>query len=329
MQPGVSVVIPAMDAAATLADTLRSVLSQPQLEEVIVVVQPSSDQTLSVAQSTGDPRVTAIADDGRGIARAMNIGIARARGRWFAKIDADDLLPEGRFAWQVAALEEGGETTAAVCGRHGEIDERGRPIVEFEVMDSTAEVTDHYRAGKPCTHLGTFLCRLSAVRAIGGFRPWFTTAEDLDFACRLAEVGKITFLPRLAYLYRLSERSITHQQRAAERRFFNDQARRFARQRQAGGEDDLAAGKPPALPAPGDGPADGDGASTGRLSVRTQAAGHAESHAWERLRRGEHGAALRYMLRSLRIEPRPRRAVALLKMALQIVTSGGRRRGAG
>ena len=104
--PLVTVVVPAFNAERTLAETLRSVLSQTYRNiEVFVVDDGSTDGTAGVARSfaADDPRLTLIRKENGGCASARNLGIARARGPFIAPIDADDLWHPTKLEKQVSA----------------------------------------------------------------------------------------------------------------------------------------------------------------------------------------------------------------------------------
>jgi glycosyltransferase involved in cell wall biosynthesis len=88
----VSVIVPAYNAEAYLAETLASVLEQAwQPLELIVVDDGSSDRTVAVAKSFGDV-IKLISCPHRGLAATRNSGIAAARGEFVLHLDADDLL---------------------------------------------------------------------------------------------------------------------------------------------------------------------------------------------------------------------------------------------
>jgi succinoglycan biosynthesis protein ExoU len=96
----VCVIIAAMNASATIARAVRSALDEPEVGEVIVVDDGSSDATAAVATS---------ADDGSGRLKVItlpeNAGPSYARNRaleassagFVAILDADDFILPGRF----------------------------------------------------------------------------------------------------------------------------------------------------------------------------------------------------------------------------------------
>jgi rSAM/selenodomain-associated transferase 2 len=90
----ISVVIPALNASATLRTTLAAVA---EADEVVVVDGGSGDGTAALAASLG-ARVVA-APRGRGSQLAA--GIAVARGDWLLLLHADTRLPRG---WREARV---------------------------------------------------------------------------------------------------------------------------------------------------------------------------------------------------------------------------------
>ena len=126
MTAGITVVIAAYNAAGTIARAIRSALAEPEVAEIVVVDDASTDETAALARAC---------DDGSGRLRVLvqpsNAGPSAARNRairesvapWIAILDADDFFLPGRargllsFAadadlvaddlWQV---EEGAET---------------------------------------------------------------------------------------------------------------------------------------------------------------------------------------------------------------------------
>ena len=98
-EPEISVVIPARNAATTIAETLASLATEADLiRDLIVVVDKSLDDTAAVvarhAKQHGLPLklVTVLVGDA---GAARNAGIAEATGRYVYFIDADDLHVRG------------------------------------------------------------------------------------------------------------------------------------------------------------------------------------------------------------------------------------------
>jgi glycosyltransferase involved in cell wall biosynthesis len=125
----VSVGIPFLNARATLADAVRSVLAQTWDDwELLLVDDGSSDGSVQVARAVQDPRVRVVCDGShRGLTARLNQIAGLARGRYLARMDADDLMHPERLRRQVRFLEENPAVdlvdTAAVT-----IDEENEPL---------------------------------------------------------------------------------------------------------------------------------------------------------------------------------------------------------
>jgi rSAM/selenodomain-associated transferase 2 len=89
-RPFISVIIPTLDEADFIADTLGAIPKEPGLE-VIVVDGGSRDDTPTLARSLG----ARVFHSAPGRARQMNHGAARANGEVFLFLHADTRLPEG------------------------------------------------------------------------------------------------------------------------------------------------------------------------------------------------------------------------------------------
>ena len=295
--PEVSVVMPARDAEAFVAEAVASVLAETGVAlELVVVEDGSSDGTAAVLASIDDPRLRVVPGPRVGISAALNAGVAAARGRFVARCDADDLFPPGRLGPQ-AQLLRAKPDAAAVAGGYASLDARGREVAVMDTGNEPAELTAELLAGRTRTHLGAWLVRRTAWEAVGGARPWFRCAEDLDLQCRLAGVGRVLYRPGVAYRYRLHGASTTHRLADERRAFFDAAVVRFARQRAAGGPDDLDRGEapePPEAPAAGAAP---------RMSPRWQAQGHLMAAAHRAAAAGRRGGALRLLGRALAADP--------------------------
>jgi len=118
-RPRVSVLLPVFDAASTLATTLRSIQRQSETNwECIVVDDGSTDASSDIArlQSATDPRFRVVRAEHRGLVSALNIGISQCRGRYVARMDADDLMHRSRLARQADALDAAPELAGLGCG---------------------------------------------------------------------------------------------------------------------------------------------------------------------------------------------------------------------
>lgn len=246
--PLVSVLVPMRNAERYITETLQSILQERSTSlEVLVVDDGSTDGSLAQVKCIRDDRIRLVAGSRQGIAAALNCALEQAIGSIILRCDADDLYPAGRIAQQATWLLHHPEAIA-VCGNYLTLDPKGHLITEFNCGAIEESITQELRAGTTRTHFCTYAIQADAIRQIGGFRPYFKTAEDIDLQLRLAEVGEVWYQPGITYHYRLHCASITHQQARVEREFYEATARQFAKQRRQRGWDDLHRGCPPIPP---------------------------------------------------------------------------------
>lgn len=100
----VSVVMPVYNAKATVLQALESLRAQSfQSLEIIVVNDGSTDGTMELLHH--QPDIKLLDHSHRGIAPALNDGLAAARGDYIARMDADDLCHPDRIEKQASFLD--------------------------------------------------------------------------------------------------------------------------------------------------------------------------------------------------------------------------------
>lgn len=244
-----SIIVPMRNAERYAAGTLNTILSYRDSPiEVIVVDDNSTDASRAKVSQIADSRIRLIDGPGRGIAACLNTGLAAAHGDIVMRCDADDLYPPTRISRQLEWLHAN-HGFVAVCGAFSTIDENGAHVSDLQCGEMPAEITEELAGGAVRTTLCSYAIRAKVLRASGGFREYFETAEDIDMQLRLEEHGRIGYLPDVFYFYRIHASSITHVQNTARREFYERMAYQFHTQRKAAGADELMKGHPPIPPA--------------------------------------------------------------------------------
>jgi glycosyltransferase involved in cell wall biosynthesis len=117
MKPMVSILIPAYNAEASLADTLKSALGQTwSRKEIIVVDDGSRDATVAIAREFASAGVKVITQKNAGAAAARNHAYAVCQGDYIQWLDADDLLSPDKIARQMQVAETAGPRMVLSCG---------------------------------------------------------------------------------------------------------------------------------------------------------------------------------------------------------------------
>ncbi len=203
---GVSLIVPARDAEATLAATLDSILAQDYAGpfEVIVADGSESNSTRDLLRARF-PSVRRVPNPNRSTPAALNRALAVSRFPIIARCDAHSTLPPGYLARAVATLER----TAAVNvgGR-----QHGVGVTLFERAVALTTRTPlgagdaRYRVGGgegPVDTVFLGVYRREAVEAVGGWDETLERNQDYELNWRLRERGgTVWFDPALAAHYR-------------------------------------------------------------------------------------------------------------------------------
>ena len=203
--PAVSVVLPVYNAARYLPQAIDSILKQSFTKfELIAVDDGSTDDSPRILRGFAerDPRVRVISRANTGIVGALNDGIGASHAELIARMDSDDIsLPE-RLEKQVSYMNE--HRDCVLLGAQVQvIDPHGMPLfrsanpLDHESIDAALMLGK----GGVLRHPSAII-RRDAFTRVGGYRPQYQWAEDVDLFLRLAEVGRIANLPDILLHYR-------------------------------------------------------------------------------------------------------------------------------
>lgn len=231
-QADISVIVPAHNAADTIARALESVAGQTLLPaEVVVVDDGSTDGTWAAIEACRDMlapvRLVAERQPQSGAGAARNRALMLATGAYVAFLDADDdWLPE-HLAHDMERLQAGGLTLVA----HNEWIVEGERRWLNDAARRAAERPDPVVSlyCKGCVSTSTVLARRDAVVAAGGFDPALLNGQDVDLwlAILTRPGARFEVSPEALGTYRLRPGSInTHI--ARRYRFFMQIAWRWA-----------------------------------------------------------------------------------------------------
>lgn len=242
--PRVSVMVAAYNAVRFVARTLESVLTQTMRDlELIVVDDGSTDGTGAIidAYASRDARIRVEHQPNAGRPKALNRAIAMARGKYIARLDADDIALPDRLEKQAAFLDANPEVSI-VGGLMRGIDENDRKLGTYQYPVEPAAVRALAARGLPGLVPGpTPMARPEFVKSLGGFRTTFDLAQDYDLVLRALERTEVANLNTVVVYYRFSPGQATAKH-ARRQSALAEVARISARLRKAGKPDPVVDG---------------------------------------------------------------------------------------
>jgi glycosyltransferase involved in cell wall biosynthesis len=185
----VSVIIPAYNAAETIAETIESLLAQTLLSwEAIVVDDGSTDATGEIVRGfvQRDARFRMIAQSNAGESAARNAGISQARYDWLLFLDADDWISPIHLERMTKELLSDPELDAVHCG-YARVASDGTLVVDtYQPPSGDMFPTLARRAAFP---VHACIVRKSLVEDVGRFDTSLRTCPDWDLWQRIARTG--------------------------------------------------------------------------------------------------------------------------------------------
>ena len=208
--PVFSVIIPAYNAGSYVREAISSILAQSFTDfECIILDDGSSDDTLSLLREmeARDSRLRIISRENRGLVTTLNELIGLSRGRYLARMDADDRAHPERLARQFEYLESHPDCVA-LGSIVTLIDPQGRTLKPYRLPTDHEGIVGELLEGNggALVHPVVTL-RASAVSQVGGYDSTFDYAEDWDLFLRLSEVGRLANLPDTLLDYRVHQKS--------------------------------------------------------------------------------------------------------------------------
>lgn len=238
--PIVSVLLPIRDGARFLAQALDSLIAQQSIAfEIIAIDDGSRDETPSILARYAAQHscLRKLHSEGGSISRALNLGLTVARGRYIARMDADDIALPGRLAAQAHYLDAhphiGVLGTQAMC-----INNHGLSVSRIRVPTGIQRVRTALAISAALIH-PTVMMRREQVLAVNGYRPLLDGAEDYDLWLRLSAVTELDNLSKAWLLFRRHDAQVSNRYalRQAHRSALALMSHRFC---QAGLADPLA-----------------------------------------------------------------------------------------
>jgi glycosyltransferase involved in cell wall biosynthesis len=208
----ISVVLPVYNAEKHLKEAIESILTQTyKIFELIIINDGSTDNSLAIIKKYEklDKRIIIINRKNKGLIVSLNDGLKKAKGKYIARMDADDISLPQRFEEQIYLMENEG---LDICGGH------------YLLINDDGETN-----GLNLTPISHNMCFLSLVSKVPFAHPTvmirkeflehncllygqteFRIAEDLDLWMRMIKMGaKFSNVNSILFKYRIINDSLS------------------------------------------------------------------------------------------------------------------------
>jgi glycosyltransferase involved in cell wall biosynthesis len=205
--PLVSIVTPSYNQAEFLEETIRSVLDQdyPNLE-YLVVDGGSTDGSVAIIERYADRLAWWTSEPDSGQPEAINKGFARARGELVGWINSDDTLLPGSVSAAVEALERR-PGAVLVHGGVVEIDEAGRELAYTPPIET--DVVEMFRTGTFMVGQQGALFTREVLERVGFMNEEDQILFDAELLFLIKLAGPVVTIDRPLATYRLHGESKT------------------------------------------------------------------------------------------------------------------------
>ena len=201
MPPIASIGMSVHNCERTIAASIRSILNQTFSDwELIVIDDGSRDRTLATAADFRDPRIRVV--DGReniGLPQRLNQAVQTSTGKYFARMDGDDIAYPERLAKQVSFLDQHPEVD--LLGTSMSVFKDGASLIGLRPAPAShAAICAHPWAGFPMAH-PTWMGRIEWFRA-NPYLPKAVRMEDQELLLRTYAKSTFACLDEVLLAYR-------------------------------------------------------------------------------------------------------------------------------
>ncbi len=204
----VSVIMPTYNSEQYISQSIESVLSQSyQNFELIIVDDCSTDNTYSVLQKyLEDKRVFYIkTETNSGTAKARNIAIKQAKGKYLAFLDSDDIWHQDKLSITLNQMEKA--DIVFCCTDYTVIEEGGKQVTVYSPKKKTYSYKDLLKQN--VIGCSTVVINVEKVGKV--YMPENAIKRE-DFACwldLLKKIDKVTYIHQPLAFYRLRNSSVS------------------------------------------------------------------------------------------------------------------------
>jgi glycosyltransferase involved in cell wall biosynthesis len=165
-----------------------------------------------------DPRIVCLRNNRNiGLIRALNLGLTKARGRYIARIDADDRWRPNKLHAQLYAFELDPDLAISFGSMNLISDDEEQLEVHTRMFNWPETIEFAQKIGCPIPH-GSILARTDLMKRVGGYpyEPLAIHSEDFRLWSRVLRFFKVSGLSEVVLDYRVHDKSVSSEFRSTQ-----------------------------------------------------------------------------------------------------------------
>jgi len=210
----VSVLMSVYNGERWLAESIESVLNQTFTDfEFLIVNDGSTDGSGEIINryAEQDSRIFVFDKPNTGLADSLNYGIARAKGEWIARIDADDVCEQERLQKQLDLASHYPNVVLIGSGLT-QINELGEVGKKYWLPVEHKKLVRRLLRMRPFFAHSSAFYKTEAVQLVGGYRTRIKRAQDYDLWLRLSEKGELACISKPLIKCRKHADQVSHEE---------------------------------------------------------------------------------------------------------------------
>lgn len=231
MYPEITVLMSVYNGERFLREAIESILNQSYSNfEFLIINDASTDSSRDIILSYKDKRIRLMDNEQNiGLTRSLNSGLTLARGKYIARMDADDISMPERFEKQIRLLNNNHDI--GLTGTYYQVITDNKRVIEI-IMPPTDnyEIKTKLSDGSQFCH-GSVMFLKECIEKVGPYKEIFKSAQDYDLWLRISQKYNVANIPEPLYQWRFHLNSVSmnrssQNKYAAMARFLNDPSRK-------------------------------------------------------------------------------------------------------
>jgi len=210
-----TVLMPVYNAEKYLKEAIESILQQTFADfEFLIINDGSTDSSKEIILSYNDHRINYIENEtNKKLVETLNIGLNLSRGKYIARMDADDISFPDRLKRQFEFMEN--NPNVGACGTMFENFGDLKGSVKYEVTHDKIRINMLFYS--QICHPSVILRKETLDKFNICYNHLYIHAEDLDFFVKIAEVSEIANIPEVLIKYRQHNENISNSYKQIQR----------------------------------------------------------------------------------------------------------------